>query len=177
MNRWSFLLLAGLALFGLAGCESAQVRAFFTPDAEAPQVARSARISAPAPALVSGAELPAAAQGGLQSIFFSSGTALIDAAGEAKLQSHALRLKQNPKLIVTLTGYTDDLGSRAYNLAIAEQRVDAVSRMLRSLGVPTRQLRRQGHVAEKLAQPCTTAECRQLMRRVDLVFSQAGQAS
>jgi peptidoglycan-associated lipoprotein len=104
------------------------------------------------------------------SVFFQSGRSEIDAAGERLLQQHAERLKANPRLRVTLVGHTNDLGSPAYNLAIAEQRVDAVHRRLREAGVPARQLRRYVVGAEKTSKACHSVECRRKMRRVELVY-------
>lgn len=103
-------------------------------------------------------------------IFFSPGGTQVDSAGRRKLEAHALMLKADAKLIVTLVGMTDDLGSRAYKLAIAEQRVNAVFKVLRKLGVPARQIRRYAVGMETAAGGCFTAECRQAMRRVELRY-------
>ena len=108
---------------------------------------------------------------GQNSLFFASDSSDIDAAGRARLQAHAQRLLGDPRLIVTLTGHSDDVGSPAYNLALAEQRINAVHQVLREQGVPARQLRRYAVGQEKVPALCRTAECRRRMRRVDLVFS------
>lgn len=104
------------------------------------------------------------------SVFFASGATTVDALGEQQLQVHAQRLKADPKLVVVLTGHTDDQGSRAYNLAIAEQRVNAVFQVLRRYGVPAIQLRRYGVGEEMASRACASAECRKQMRRVELVY-------
>ncbi len=106
------------------------------------------------------------------SIFFPLRKTSVDAAGRHKLQQNALRLKENPKLVVTLVGSTDDLGSAAYNLAIAEQRVNSVYQLLRSYGVPRNQLRRYAVGREKTASACNSSGCREKMRRVELVYPQ-----
>jgi len=104
------------------------------------------------------------------SVFFASGVTTVDAQGEQILQRHAQRLKADPKLVVVLTGHTDDQGSRSYNLAIAEQRVNAVFQVLRRYGVPAIQLRRYGVGEEMASRSCSSAECRKSMRRVELVY-------
>ncbi|WP_170285871.1 OmpA family protein [Propionivibrio limicola] len=104
-------------------------------------------------------------------IFFPSAVTLVNDAGKEKLQRHAARIKEAPGIIVTLTGHTDDQGSRNYNLAIAEQRTLAVERLLRSYGVPARQIRRYSAGSEKVPKACRSAECRAKMRRVDLDYS------
>lgn len=106
-----------------------------------------------------------------KNVFFQSGAAQIDGTGLQTIQRHAERLKANPKLFVTLLGYTDDLGSLSYNLAIAEQRINAVAKQLRAQGVPLKQIRRQVAGREAQAQACRSAECRARMRRVEFSYA------
>lgn len=107
-----------------------------------------------------------------RNVFFQSGAAQMDGAGLQTVQRHAERLRANPKLVVTLLGYTDDLGSPSYNLAIAEQRINAVAKQLRAQGVPLKQIRRQVAGRETQAQACRSAECRARMRRVEFSYAE-----
>lgn len=102
-------------------------------------------------------------------IFFRRGEAQISDAEAAKLGAHAERLRADPRLFVTLVGHTDHLGSRAYNLAIAEQRTIAVMKHLRELGVPAKQIRRRSY-GNETAGNCRSESCRARMRRVDLLY-------
>lgn len=104
------------------------------------------------------------------SIFFATGETEVNAEGRAKLQRHAQRLKADEKLVAMLIGQTDDQGSGAYNLAISEQRAEAVYKALRGLGVPATQLRRYGLGAEKVSKACQSPECRRKMRRVEIRY-------
>ena len=104
-------------------------------------------------------------------VFFVLGSSGINAVGRKKVQDHARRLKADPKLEVTLVGYTDDLGSLSYNLAIAEQRVNAIHKELRSNGVRSNQIRRHVAGPEQLSPACRSTECRKKMRRVQFVYS------
>lgn len=104
------------------------------------------------------------------SVFFALGSTQLDAAAEEKLKLHAHRLKDDPKLVAALVGYTDDRGSPSYNLAIAEQRVSAVHSQLRRYGVRPSQIRRQIGGRLKLAVTCRSEECRRKMRRVELEY-------
>lgn len=106
------------------------------------------------------------------SIFFPPSGVTVDGEGRAQLQVHAERLKSTPGLVVTLIGHTDDLGSPSYNLAIAEQRVNAVYAILRSMRVPLIQIRRYGMGSEQVDRACKSAQCRKKMRRVQLVFGE-----
>lgn len=106
-------------------------------------------------------------------IFFAAGATRVDVPGQGKLRVHAQRLKANPSQVIALVGRTDDVGSRSYNLAMAEQRIEAVVKVLRSYGVPKRQIHpvRRYSVGQGESEPaCRTAICRQRMRRVELIY-------
>jgi outer membrane protein OmpA-like peptidoglycan-associated protein len=104
-------------------------------------------------------------------VFFDRGSTSVNTAEKEKLREHANRLKQNPKKYVTLTGYADDLGSRNYKLAIAEERLVAVNKVLQSYGVSPRQIRRNRSASVKNSPACKKADCLRLKRRVELVYS------
>lgn len=104
------------------------------------------------------------------SIFFANAEVEIDMVSRAKLQTIADRLRSDDKRVARLTGYTDDLGSPSYNLALSMQRAEAVYKVLRSMGVPSLQLRYTGVGAEKASNACRSVECRRKMRRVEIVY-------
>ncbi|WP_374328312.1 OmpA family protein [Azonexus sp.] len=104
------------------------------------------------------------------SVFFASSGNTIDAEGRQRLLEHAARLKADPELVVTLVGHADHLGSRSYNLAIAEQRINAVFAVLRGAGIPVTQIRREAVGSEEVSPACRSPQCRKLMRRVQLVY-------
>ena len=161
-HRSLVLVLAAILVAGCAANSPA-------PEAEPVAAAPVAEPTPAAPPRMSEAQVIAAVDME-NSLFFETGVTDIDAAGKAKLREHAERLKADPKLHVKLIGYTDDQGSRSYNLAIAEKRVLAAYEILRDYGVRSRQLRRQSVGGEKARKGCQSAECRSLMRRVELVY-------
>jgi outer membrane protein OmpA-like peptidoglycan-associated protein len=103
-------------------------------------------------------------------IYFPQRVTTVDRIGKEKLRLHADHLKKNPKRAVVLTGHTDDLGSRSYNLIIAEERIEAVSKLLRAYGVQNRQILRKSVHKDKSPAGCISPECRQKMRRVELMY-------
>ncbi len=108
-------------------------------------------------------------------IYFAARATRVDVAAQGKLRVHAQRLKANPSQVIALVGRTDDVGSRSYNLAMAEQRIEAVVKILRSYGVPRKQIhpvRRYGVGQGDAESACRTAVCRQRMRRVELHYLQ-----
>lgn len=163
-------VLCGLYLtVMIAGCA---VTPPVAPAAPASPVAEAGPGSTPAAPAPSPSEAQVmAAVDNENNVFFVLGASVIDAAGRRKVRHHAERLKADPKLEVTLVGYTDDLGSPSYNLAIAEQRVNAIHKELRGLGVRPNQIRRHVAGPEQLASACGSTECRRIMRRVQFNYA------
>lgn len=156
-----------LAVALLAACGSAPV-ARILPEKPAEKSERKAAPVSLAPA-VSEKQLMSAVDE-VNSVFFPPDGVTVDAEGRRRLGEHVARLKADGDKVVTLVGHTDDLGSPSYNLAIAEQRVNAVYAVLRSQGVPATQIRRYGLGAEDGGPACKSAACRRLMRRVQLNY-------
>lgn len=109
-------------------------------------------------------------------IYFELGKTDIDDRGLATLTTHTARLKGNRKLVVTLVGHTDSLGSVAYNQAISDARLAAVNKVLRSQGVARRQIRRISMGNEqKNTVRCRSVNCRQASRRVEFRYEPKAQ--
>lgn len=94
-------------------------------------------------------------------IYFIPGTDEVDEPGMKLLLASAGRLKSDPRLILRLTAYTANMGSRSYNLAIADEEVNTVTGLLRTFGVPIRQIRRQGAGGIPPAQDCADQDCKE----------------
>ncbi len=106
-----------------------------------------------------------------RTVYFSLGGVSIDSEGAERLSENAQKIKEDPHLIVTLVGHTDNLGSAAYNLAVADRRIDSVINRLRSLGVPKNQIRRLPRGSDDSSKlKCEIETCRRLMRKVELVY-------
>ncbi len=153
----------------LAGCANQPAEeASAEPVAAAPAPAKPAAAS---DRKLTEAEIIASVSADNNIFFPPSGTA-VDAASRQRLLKVVARLRENPNLQVTLVGHTDHLGSPSYNLAIAEQRINAVSEVLRAERIPVTQIRRQVAGSEQVPANCKSAECRRKMRRVELIFSE-----
>lgn len=108
-----------------------------------------------------------------EQIHFAVGSAEINAAALQVLRLAADKLAENPKLLITLVGYTDDLGSREYNVALNQKRVAAVTAALQAKGVKSRRIKRSdGDPERAITGPCKDEVCRQALRRVELRFSE-----
>ena len=154
----------------LAACGQAPVRTTGQADAVSP-VAQEEKALPPVADKPSEAQIMA--QVNLDnSVFFPAGGTELDAASLKRLAALVERLKAMEEGIVTLHGYTDHLGSPSYNLAIAEQRVNAVATALRRNGIAATQIRRNAVGSERVPAACRSVQCRRLMRRVELVFGE-----
>ncbi len=174
-----YRLLACLAaLLTLGACSAAlQERPAASSGASGetrPDAARQPAPAAPADFRAQQAGDPPAVSEG-RSVFFAPGSADLDAAARAALEPHAARLRDDSRLVVTLVGYTDPLGSRSYNLALIEQRVSAVARALRSMDVKPQQIRRHSLGRENAGPACQSESCRRKLLRVDLEYSSSAR--
>lgn len=106
-----------------------------------------------------------------RSIFYKTEEIEVPTAALQFLQQEAKFLKENPKAIRKIVGYTDDNGASAYNLAIAQQRIDEVVKVLKKHGARAQQL--QTYAVGKEKSFClTNKECQRQMRRVDIEIVQ-----
>lgn len=106
-------------------------------------------------------------------VYFATASTALDARGRDTLQAYAAKLKAGRDLRVALTGHTDHLGSREYNLALGQKRVDAVAQELIELGVWSRQIVQRTSYGNELGRQrgCRSEACRQASRRVELQIS------
>lgn len=102
------------------------------------------------------------------SVYFTPGGSDIDSEGMTLIRRCADRLKSDERLRAILVGMTDDLGSRTYNVAIADRRIATVQLALRRMGVPAHQIKRRNMGGEMARNRCADEACRKLMRRVEL---------
>ncbi|AIL32921.1 outer membrane protein OmpA [Basilea psittacipulmonis] len=105
--------------------------------------------------------------------FFNFDKAVLKPAGEEVLTKLAAQLKNLKLESAIATGYTDSVGSEAYNLALSERRAKAVKAFLVAQGVPADQIVTIGKGEADPAASNATAEGRAKNRRVvlDIVAS------
>lgn len=106
------------------------------------------------------------------SVYFALGSYALDRDAMAVIGRHAEKLNGDARLMVSLLGYTDDLGSREYNNALCLKRAQAVEKALQKLDVSPKQIRistRYGY-EKSLDKPCRTDACRKRLRKVELRY-------
>jgi OmpA-OmpF porin, OOP family len=105
----------------------------------------------------------------LRGVNFDFDKAKIRPGDAAVLDEAAATLKQNPNVTVNVNGYTDSIGSEAYNLKLSERRANAVVNYLERQGIPASQLIPHGYGKTNFVASNDTAEGRAQNRRVELV--------
>ena len=103
-------------------------------------------------------------------IYFSSGSAALDAAAKADLDTLAAALARAPNYMVEVAGYTSSTGTAVLNQKLSEERAEAVVNYLRQKGnLPMRRfLLPAGMGASKPDAPNSDPQGRALNRRVDV---------
>lgn len=111
------------------------------------------------------------------SIFFTSGTAELEARSEPLLTEIADVIMRNADLLtVEIQGHTDDTGTPDQNLALSQKRAEAVRDWLIKAGVERDRLVARGLGSDQPIVPNVTTQNRAKNRRVEFVIaSRAGQ--
>lgn len=90
---------------------------------------------------------------------------------EAVISAHAQYLAEHPGASIVLEGHADERGSREYNIALSEQRANAVARKMGLQGASNSQIKRVSYGEEKPVAFGHDETAWQLNRRVQIVYS------
>jgi len=182
MSRIARVLALALALLPL-GCarptEPARVAAF--------TVAAPAPVSAPPPAPTWPDAAPAPdvptpeagaetfiARAELPDVHFASGEIHVDRRELATLDAAAAWLRANPSQLVIVEGYTDVVGPRAANLALAQRRARWVMDYLVTKGVPAERITAVARGESGIVCADRAAACQSRNRRVHFLVRESG---
>ncbi len=105
-----------------------------------------------------------------RTIYFDYDTAEIKPESLPIIQTHARYLGSNTGRRVTLEGHTDERGTREYNLALGDQRADAVRRYMIADGVLANQLSTLSYGEERPADPGHSEQAWSSNRRVVIQY-------
>lgn len=104
-------------------------------------------------------------------VLFDTGKAELRSGSLHKLQQLANFLRDNPSRKIRVEGFTDSVGGDALNQRLSERRADAVSYSLQRLGVAPERIVTAGYGKEYPVASNSSAEGRQLNRRVEVIIS------
>jgi outer membrane protein OmpA-like peptidoglycan-associated protein len=109
-------------------------------------------------------------------VLFDTGKAELKYGSRNNLQQLATFLAANPERKVRIEGFTDSVGSDAFNLQLSERRADSVAVALTRMGVDGSRLMTQGYGKEYPVADNSTVQSRQLNRRVEVIISNGSSA-
>lgn len=109
-----------------------------------------------------------------EAIFFGFDSATLRPEAESKLMEAAQLIQQDASLVkVEIAGHTCDIGSAPYNLGLSERRARAVQAFLVNQGgIDASRLMVTGYGVTRPKVPNTSAENRQMNRRVELIANE-----
>lgn len=106
---------------------------------------------------------------GEKEIHFATNQAAIPADVEPALMRVAKTLKDNPAWRVRIEGFTDNVGSRAANAQLSQQRADSVKNWLVDHGVDQSRVHARGFGESRPVASNDTEDGRARNRRVEIV--------
>ena len=101
-------------------------------------------------------------------VLFDFNSAGLRQASRDSLREMADVFQKYPTTTISVQGHTDSIGSAAYNQRLSERRAEAVANYLENLGVRSSRLETVGYGKSQPRATNSTAEGRQLNRRVEI---------
>ena len=107
----------------------------------------------------------------LDNLKFKTGSAEIDMAASKDLEDLFKILAEDPKMTISLSGHTDNVGDAAKNMALSQARAEAVIKFLTTKGIAASRLAGKGYGDTKPVGDNKTAEGKALNRRTDVTIT------
>ena len=104
----------------------------------------------------------------LTHLIFAQGKSTIDPKSFAELDEVSQMMKENGKIVIQLEGHTDNQGSSKANMALSEERVEAVKRYLVTKGVGKDRVKTKAFGGSQPLSNELTQEARAMNRRVEM---------
>jgi len=108
----------------------------------------------------------------IKDVYFDYDNSTIRENQQAAIQSDAEFLKQHPDIKFTIEGHCDERGSTEYNLALGDNRANAVKSALVQAGVPADSIKTISYGKEKPFCTESNEQCWQQNRRGHFVYQQ-----
>jgi outer membrane protein OmpA-like peptidoglycan-associated protein len=107
----------------------------------------------------------------LSDVLFGTNVSDLTPSGMATIKKLADVMQQNPNRSVLVEGFTDSIGTEAYNLSLSERRANSVRNALTSMGISRERVDIRGYGESFPVASNATAQDRQLNRRVEIILS------
>jgi len=113
----------------------------------------------------------------LGDVLFSTGKAELNSGGTRKIDQLAQFLNEHKDRRVQVDGFTDSVGTDAYNLDLSQRRANAVQSALQGRGIESSRITTQGYGKEFPVAGNTDSGGRQLNRRVEVIIGGENNAA
>ena len=107
----------------------------------------------------------------LKNIFYETASAELKPDSRAELERIAIFLNANPQVKIEISGHTDNVGDKKYNLGLSDRRAQSVYNYLIANGISSGRLIYKGYGDSKPVATNDTEEGRQLNRRTEMVIA------
>ena len=104
----------------------------------------------------------------LQHLIFAQGKSTIDPKSYGELDEVAQMMKENTRIVIQLEGHTDNQGSSKANLALSQDRVEAVKKYLVVKGIGKDRVKTKAFGGSQPLSNEMTQEARAMNRRVEM---------
>lgn len=111
-------------------------------------------------------EVKKAVQAVFENLVFDTGKSTIRKSSDDELAALAAILKENPELLLTISGHTDNVGDDDANMSLSKDRANAVKTRLSNLGVDAKRMTALFYGETQPVESNETAVGRQANRRV-----------
>jgi len=107
----------------------------------------------------------------LKNIFYETASAELKSDSKTELERIAIFLNANPDVKIEVSGHTDNVGDKKYNLDLSDKRAQSVYNYLIANGISASRLSHKGYGDSKPVATNDTEGGRQLNRRTEMVIS------
>jgi outer membrane protein OmpA-like peptidoglycan-associated protein len=104
----------------------------------------------------------------LNNIFFETDKFELRPESFPELQKLYTLLKNNPDVLVEISGHTDNQGSESHNTILSDKRAKSVKEYLVKAGIPPNAIKTAGYAASKPIGDNNTAFGRSQNRRIEM---------
>lgn len=108
----------------------------------------------------------------IEGVRFETDSYLLSELARTKVRELYKKIRNMPKVRITINGHTDDMGSEGHNEFLSHRRAKSVATYLVELGFPEDRIVWEGHGNRKPLVPKLTDEARLKNRRVDFVITE-----
>ncbi len=106
----------------------------------------------------------------VRTVYFGFDESLVSEEAQVIIQAHAEVLVNDPEISISVAGHADERGTREYNLALGDQRGEAVSRYFQQFGIDASRISVVSYGEEQPAVMGANEEAWSLNRRVEFEY-------